>query len=169
MSKLECLKMHQLDILNLMLPLVNVLFLFLFFKKIISFLSLSLFYLYLGVDDPIISDDEYWGKYVGSSTASLLDFSQKDYRNMIATNSISKFEFRQYLFARQASVFYYFDWIVILNLLLICLFFKNQLLISMGEYVKMSFKAVDFINTMTQELQKHKVVFNYNLLLKNYE
>ncbi|KAH3763963.1 trafficking protein particle complex subunit 10 [Pelomyxa schiedti] len=47
---------------------------------------------------------DMWTNITGSSTASLLASEDKEYRDLIASNKISKFELSQYLFARQASI-----------------------------------------------------------------
>lgn len=48
--------------------------------------------------------EKFMSNDIGDDSASVLDWQKKPYRDMIYQNSISEFDFRQYLFARQAKV-----------------------------------------------------------------
>lgn len=51
---------------------------------------------------------ETFGTTAGDDSLPLLDTTSKNYRDMIHQNSITEFDFRKYLFARQAHVRFFF-------------------------------------------------------------
>lgn len=87
--------------------------------------------------DALLSKDQksndVWNAISGTSTATLLSWNDKDYRDLMASNKISKFDISQYLFARQAAI-----------------------LFEMDEATAVATKADEFINSMKQELLTRK-------------
>ncbi len=73
------------------------------------------------------------GTSPGDDSANVLDLSHKDYRNLILANNISLFDFRVYLFARQAF-----------------------LLTSMGRIAEICARARDYIATMARTLRNER-------------
>ena len=69
------------------------------------------------------------GTAPGDDSANILDLSHKDYRNLILANNVSIFDFRKYLFARQAF-----------------------LLTSIGRSAEICTRARDYITTMARTL-----------------
>ena len=70
------------------------------------------------------------GTAPGDDSTNVLDLTHKDYRTLILENNISLFDFRVYLFARQAF-----------------------LLTSMGKYVDICVRARDYIATLARTLR----------------
>lgn len=73
------------------------------------------------------------GTSPGDDSANVLDLSHKDYRNLILANNISLFDFRVYLFARQAF-----------------------LLSSMGRIADICARARDYIATLARTLRNDR-------------
>jgi trafficking protein particle complex subunit 10 len=73
------------------------------------------------------------GTSPGDDSANVLDLSHKDYRTLILANNISLFDFRVYLFARQA-----------------------YLLTAMGKYADIAARARDYIATLARTLRNDR-------------
>jgi trafficking protein particle complex subunit 10 len=73
------------------------------------------------------------GTSPGDDSANVLDLSHKDYRNLILANNISLFDFRVYLFGRQAF-----------------------LLTSMGRIADICARARDYIATLARTLRNDR-------------
>lgn len=77
------------------------------------------------------------GNEPGDDALSILDMTKKPYRQLIMQNSISIFDFRIYLFARQAA-----------------------LVSSMGKVAELAKRAKPFIYSISKLLRAHGVCFN---------
>jgi trafficking protein particle complex subunit 10 len=73
------------------------------------------------------------GTSPGDDSANVLDLSLKDYRTLILANNISIFDFRVYLFARQA-----------------------YLLTALGKYADICARARDYVATMARTLRNDR-------------
>jgi hypothetical protein len=90
---------------------------------------------YLGAKDQTLPwFSRIGGNTEGDDTLSILSSQVKPYRNLIMQNDISVFDFRTYLFSRQAS--------------LVC---------GLGRIVDLAKRARTFIYNMTKLLRAHSV------------
>jgi tetratricopeptide (TPR) repeat protein len=87
----------------------------------------------LSMDEREIALPMFGGTEKGDDSGSVLDFNKKNYRMKIATSTITEFDFRQYLFARQC-----------------------KLLFCYGRPVKLAERAMNFIRTFTRLLCAEK-------------
>jgi trafficking protein particle complex subunit 10 len=93
----------------------------------------NLFKIKLNLDKQLTWFTRTGGTSPGDDSANVLDLSHKDYRTLILANNISLFDFRVYLFARQAF-----------------------LLSAMGRYVDICARGRDYIATLARTLRNDR-------------
>lgn len=79
---------------------------------------------------------EFGGLAVGDDSLSIVSISSKPYRESIASSTISIFDFRIYLFARQAA-----------------------LLLKVGKITDLAKRGAYFISTFARTLREHQVCY----------
>lgn len=83
----------------------------------------------------------FGGRSPGDDNLTILSTTSKPYREQIASSTIAIFDFRIYLFARQAT-----------------------LLLQMGKIAELAKRAAYFISTFTRTLREHQVSLRYSLV-----
>lgn len=90
--------------------------------------------------------EKFGGNESGDEKATILDTTKKPYRQLIHQNSITEFDFRQYLFARQSKVSFFE-----------CSFRSLlQLLCAQSRPIRVAKAAIAHIQRLSKDLEKNK-------------